>query len=540
MRRRNTARASRVLGDETGMTTDTVAKLLYEWDTANGSRGRAYRLPHGSTVVIDEAGMLGTADLHALVQLAERNSWRLALVGDPRQLSSVGRGGMVDELCATSRVVELQQVHRFNEPWEAAASLGLRRGDLNVLSTYDWHDRGVAAPLAEHVDAIADRWMATARTGRTLAVTTTTNSHVDLINEAIQRLRLDAGHLRPDERAELADGHCAFVGDMVATRRNDRRLRTDRGEPVRNRDRWTVAAIGDDGRLSLARLNGAGTVSIPVDYARADVRLGCAATEYGQQSVTTDESITLATGAMNARGLYVGMTRGRHDNTVHVVTETHDRSEALDALERILTNDPVEVAAVSHRRQLASQDRTMTSRSKPVERCAVPTVFGELLREARHEANDVRRLIEVAPARRRELAAALDDAKAKLTVAERRHSPFAAAVQVALDTHNEARQAMYGASKDLRDSKAVTRRGARRRLHEAEAAVEMTSAALDRVRAAAKPTASPVYAAQDAARQARHGGDLERQPVTTAPSSNCTSHALTPTVRSDPASTARQ
>ena len=70
--------------------------------------------------------MLTTPALHQLVTLADRNRWRLALVGDPRQLQGVGRGGLVAELCANGRVEHLERLHRFTHRWEAAASLQLR------------------------------------------------------------------------------------------------------------------------------------------------------------------------------------------------------------------------------------------------------------------------------------------------------------------------------------------------------------------------------------------------------------------------------
>ena len=63
-----------------------------------------YRLPAGATVIVDEAGMIGTR-----VAASTRSGspsdhdWRLVLVGDPHQLQAVGRGGMFAELCATGR-----------------------------------------------------------------------------------------------------------------------------------------------------------------------------------------------------------------------------------------------------------------------------------------------------------------------------------------------------------------------------------------------------------------------------------------------------
>jgi ATP-dependent exoDNAse (exonuclease V) alpha subunit len=119
-----TARAAKVLGRETGMGADTVAKLLHEWARPEGP-GTKWRFPTGTTLVVDEAGMLSTPNLHRLTVLATSERWRLVLVGDHRQLQAVGRGGLFAEICNTSRVVELERVHRFTHPWEAKASLRL-------------------------------------------------------------------------------------------------------------------------------------------------------------------------------------------------------------------------------------------------------------------------------------------------------------------------------------------------------------------------------------------------------------------------------
>ncbi len=498
-----TAKAAEVLRRETGLASDTVAKLIHEWTRTDRSPEATYRLPIGSTVVVDEAGMLNTFDLYTLTHFAERNSWRLALVGDPRQLSAVGRGGMFDELCATGRVVELQRVHRFTEPWEAGASLGLRRGDPRVLDSYDGHGRIVAGPLAEHIGSIADRWLADCDDGRTLAITTTTNTHVDQINDAIQSLRVVRGDLQPDVSAEIADGASALVGDIVATRLNDRRLRTETNDPVRNRDLWTVTGIDTSGSLTVTRLHGHGTVTLPHDYVIDHVRLGYAATEYGHQSITTDASITLATGATTCRRLYVAMSRGRHDNAVHVVTDTHEVAGARDTLERILANDRAYLPAVSQRRELAAQDHApKPPRPRLTPRCTVPPSFNDLLREAVADLGDTRRLINEAPASRMELAAALDHAGCVVATASRGHAPFAAAVSKAGEELSEARQARNQARIDLGGSNALTRRGARRRLDEADQGVDTALAKVDRVKEAAKPPANALAASEQAARRA--------------------------------------
>ncbi|MGI9053018.1 MAG: AAA family ATPase [Ilumatobacteraceae bacterium] len=86
-------------------------------------------------------------DANQLVELAERQSWRLMLVGDPLQLQAVGRGGMFAELCACARVETLEQLHRFTNRWEAAASLRLRSGDPCALDSYEYHERIIPGTL---------------------------------------------------------------------------------------------------------------------------------------------------------------------------------------------------------------------------------------------------------------------------------------------------------------------------------------------------------------------------------------------------------
>ena len=76
-------------------------------------------------------------------------------------------------------MVELDTIHRFRNPWEADASLGLRHGDPAVLNTYVEFDRIRAAPLVEHLDDIASAWITAHSVGERLAITATTNEQVD-------------------------------------------------------------------------------------------------------------------------------------------------------------------------------------------------------------------------------------------------------------------------------------------------------------------------------------------------------------------------
>ncbi len=373
-----TAKAAKVLRDETQMPADTLAKLLYEWCT--GRPDDEYRLPYGTTVVVDEAGMCGTGALDNLVGLALSQHWRLVLVGDPRQLQAVGRGGMFDELCRIGRTHELATIHRFRHRWERRASLLLRAGNTDALDAYFAHGRVTAGTFNDLLAGAAHCWVDHTTDGRSVAVVAETNEHVDVLNSAIQQLRRQLGHLG-ECATRVAGAETAALGDIVVTRRNERTLRTDRGDPVRNRDRWTVAGVHRDGSLRVSHIHGHGHVTIPAEYVKNHVRLGYAATAHGHQGDTVDVSLALVTEATSHRTLYVGATRGRDQNQLCVVTDEPD--QARDVLERVLASDRADVPAVAQRRRLAEHLRTAFGEPQRGSPNVRALQHGSLLRGAR-------------------------------------------------------------------------------------------------------------------------------------------------------------
>lgn len=492
------AKAARVLERETGVASDTLAKLLHEWQRTDRPPLDRYRLPAGSTVIVDEAGMVGTASLAALTRLAGEHDWRLALVGDHRQLQAVGRGGMFHELCATGRVHELARIHRFTEDWEAAASLQLRRGDPRALDAYLAHERILAGTLDEHAAFLAARWCSLHADGRTCAINMSSNDHVDAVNAAIQAARVAAGDLDPRRVVSIAGGEQAHVGDVVVTRRNERRLTTTTGEPVRNREPWTITGLGGDGSITVSSNLGAGTVTLPRDYVREHVRLGYAATEHGIQGDTVTVGAELASEATTRRGLYVGTTRGRDENLILVITESHDLEEALDVLERVLANDRADLPAIAQRRELAATVRPTMPRdqTRPEPRCEVPTWFDELVETV---SGDLRRAEETNrhfQSEHSELTERLDRAKQRRAEAGRLLDPCRPALEAAHQDVEAARQHVWTTNARLTQARPLQRRRVRHDLADAKADLD---AALERQQQAeltAQPAKDAISAAQ--------------------------------------------
>ena len=482
-----TAKAARVLQTETGLRADTVAKLLHEWQHPDRPPEPTWQLPAGTTVIVDEAGMLHTRDLHQLTRLADQHRWRLALIGDPHQLQAVGRGGMFTELCATGRTIELDTIHRFRNTWEAAASLQLRHGDPAGLDAYLDHDRIFAAPFAEHLDNIALTWAGAHQRGEHLAITTTSNDHVNTINHTVQQRRLDIGQLGHHhlDLHHPEHGPISFhIGDVITTRRNQRHLQTSTGDSVRNRDYWTINTITPTGDLTVTRIDGHGTITLPHDYVAEHVHLGYAATEPGNQSDTTTRSITLATPATTCRGLYVAITRGQLENLILVVTDTHDVADAIDTLQHILTTDRADHPATRTRRELAA-----TTPPTPTlhARCQIPDWFHDLHHAARSDLAHAQTLVDDHERQADSIQARIDELTRQLAEIAPRCAPHdhaIANIHAELDT---AQQRQRNAERELASSGPLHRRTARHTLAATGDDVTTARTALDELTRRAQP-----------------------------------------------------
>jgi type II secretory pathway predicted ATPase ExeA len=483
-----TAKAARVLQRDTGMYTDTVAKVLFDWHQPDGLGG-PLAMPAGGTLIVDEAGMLSTPNLHDLIRLVEDRQWRLVLVGDPRQLQAVGRGGLFGELCANGRVDVLEQLHRFSERWEAAASLQLRVGDGRALDAYEHHGRIRPGAFDEHVAVMARAWLDGEAAGERVALVAASNDHVAVINRAVQQARLAAGYLdTATGGVVVAGGGRVWPGDVVMTRRNDRHLTTTAREPVRNRELWTVERVDADGSLAVSRRDGGDTVTLPVEYVRERVQLGYAATAHGYQADTVDRAYALVSAATSRRGLYVAATRGREANVLCVVTDSDDVTEARDVLEAVLSVDRADVPAVAARRQLAEQAaHAPAAPAAPVERCAIPDWFPRLLDESRHTLADAKERRAELQTRHDEIEAAVVAATGQLEVVARDTAGDRDALATAKRRADEARWAVGAAERRLEAAGWRQRRPLRHALDDAHQRQDRAVEYLARVEARTAP-----------------------------------------------------
>ncbi|MGP6172182.1 MobF family relaxase [Microbacterium sp. A204] len=314
--------AAHVLAEDLGITTENTAK----WWQNHLHAGASFQ--PGQLVIVDEASLAGTLSLDRIAQLAAEAGAKVLLVGDYAQLQAVEAGGAFGLLTHDrDDVPELVDVHRFTHDWEKRASLDLRHGRTEVIDTYDAHDRIVDGDTESMIDAAYAAWRTDLVAGRATVLVSDSNESVTALNNRARTDLILDGTVHGACESELHDGTNAACGDIVITRRNDRRLLAGRGW-VRNGDRWNVVDVRRDGSMLVRRTGSSwGTsVLLPADYVAEHVELGYAVTSFRAQGLTTDTAHVLVDSTMTRETLYVAMTRGRDANVAYVAVDKPDAS----------------------------------------------------------------------------------------------------------------------------------------------------------------------------------------------------------------------
>jgi conjugative relaxase-like TrwC/TraI family protein len=329
--------AAQVLAEDLGIGCENTVKWLHEFDL-----GRT-QFHRGQLVIIDEATLAGTLALDRLTAIAAEAGAKVLLVGDWAQLQSVEAGGAFTLLVsARPDAPELTEVHRFTNEWEKTASLDLRTGRAEVIGTYVRHDRVWEGTTEDMMDAAYAAWADDVRSGRTTILVADATETVKLLNTRARADRVAGGDPAGSIEVRLADGTRASVGDLVITRRNDRRLHTLPGGRcegwVRNGDRWRVTHVHHDGSMTASTLDtttaasstasNTGSVTLPAAYVAEHVDLGYAVTAHRAQGITVDTAHVVVSSATTRENFYVSMTRGSDANTAYVALDHPDEIHA--------------------------------------------------------------------------------------------------------------------------------------------------------------------------------------------------------------------
>jgi conjugative relaxase-like TrwC/TraI family protein len=340
--------AARGLADEIDAEGYTLDSLTRPWrgefdgTDAKDLTGLPVDIHPGDMLLVDEAGMASTDNLAAITEIAQSSGAVVRMIGDPAQLSAVGRGGAFDHLCRVSGAPELDTVVRMGADTEQSANtLGLRHGDATSLDLYfdrGWVHDGSRGTMLD--DAVADH-LADRAAGLHGLLIAPTNEDVSAANQRIRAALIEAGEVtHTDVSARLADAE-ASCGDTILARKNTRYIdpSTDQRVEVSNGEMFRVDCVGPDGSVLARKLDGKGRtgdeIVLPADYLNQHCQLGYASTVHRAQGATVDICRALVDAFQSLELLYVALTRGAKQNHIYCVTDDkRTPAELSDIVER--------------------------------------------------------------------------------------------------------------------------------------------------------------------------------------------------------------
>ncbi|ADB38021.1 conjugative relaxase domain protein [Spirosoma linguale DSM 74] len=242
-----TSEASRgVLRDEGFAEAETVAKLLSDKSMQDQLDNQI--------LWVDEAGLLGTQDMTALLALAQEKNARLILGGDTKQHASVVRGDALRILNTVGGIqtAEVSKIYRqrnadYRTAVEYLANGAIKQGfekldSINAIQTSD--------PLKPH-DTLVKDYMATIKKGKSALVVSPTHQNSDAVTEVIREKMKATGMLGKKDyllprltslnltEAEKADWRNLKTGQLIQFNQNL--------PGIKRGSRWIIENSSDKG-----------------------------------------------------------------------------------------------------------------------------------------------------------------------------------------------------------------------------------------------------------------------------------------------------
>ncbi|MCW6511332.1 MobF family relaxase [Lichenifustis flavocetrariae] len=341
-----------VAADELSTSAAIPVQAIARW-RYDLAQGRGEPFDADTLVILDEAGMVGTRDMEAVLTAAAAAGTRVICLGDRRQLAAVaGSSPLRAVVDVLGRHATLGEVRRQTLSWQRAASVLMARGEVeDGLRAYGRHSRIalVSGATAAQERVIALWSEARARHGDDeVIIAVRQNRDAAALNAAARATLRREGKLGPEFVVKVRDRDDTTrdLGLAVGDRLRFGETLTRHG--IRNGTRGVVQTLDmngtgevrlavrlDDGRLVTDTL--AGFVPDGArrgrEVARSLPRLthAYAGTVYAAQGRTVAEAVLYIGSATDAREVYVGLTRHRQDATVVV---ERDRLEAAVRVSR--------------------------------------------------------------------------------------------------------------------------------------------------------------------------------------------------------------
>ena len=285
---------------------NTIANRLIIWKTGKE------KLSDRDILVVDEAGMIGSRQMHAILNHAEKSGAKVVLVGDPEQLQAIDAGTAFRAIIERSGFAQMSDIRRQKEEWqkEASRNFGLRQASLG-LAAYERHgnihEYGTKGAATSNMIEAWDE-ARSLNPDKTQIMLAFTHEEVKALNETARAIRHEARELGHERAFQVEIGERNFAeGDRIYFLKND-----NKNIRVKNGNLGVITQIeGEQFTVKLDAVNG---VQREVSFNLKDydsIDHGYAATVYKAQGITVDKTSMLASRYYDSHATYVGMTRHR-------------------------------------------------------------------------------------------------------------------------------------------------------------------------------------------------------------------------------------
>jgi len=314
-----------------------------------------------TVLMVDEAAMLSTKHLAALMTQARASGAKVILTGDDAQLASIERGGMFGALVQEHGAAVLRTVRRITDAEERRAWNQMHEGNFRpALDLFDrkgaihWAQTGGDARAALVAKYSADM---AAEPDKSRFVFANSNAEVAALNADLRALHRERGQLGEDHLLYGTDGRANYAkGDrimftasaMTAPARDAGFINGAAGtiQEIEGR-RVTVALDGLSGHKPRLVVFTVGDNTEAGEF--NSFRHGYAGTIYKGQGRTLDQTYVLHSASMGASSSYVGLSRHRESVSIFTTRGTDTWMMATGGADA-LTPEQRKSAAASYER----------------------------------------------------------------------------------------------------------------------------------------------------------------------------------------------
>jgi conjugative relaxase-like TrwC/TraI family protein len=293
-------------------------------DHAKAARLRArYVLPRMDHLVIDEASMIPATDLATVLEWTAIHNITVTLVGDHKQLQSIGPSSLFPRMRQEQPGAELDENLRQRSDVGRECAAFLRDGDPESALTLlaDAGQLVVVSSQAEAERVLVDAWAARAAAAgdpferlTTCGIESQRNDQVDILNALARGIARDNGWLTgPDTRYANRRSDATYaVGDQVIITRN---ISRHDGSVLANGTRGLIEATEADGIRIITRDDTGTFRSDRLTTAQTiqSTRHGYAMTTHKLQGQTMNSLIVDVGSDRDLSATYVAFTRHRDD-----------------------------------------------------------------------------------------------------------------------------------------------------------------------------------------------------------------------------------